>query len=61
MPVPMTCGRAEPQAADGVARAVDQVFGKFAGLDLLGELLLIDRVEDVVQIGQQRAERESHG
>ncbi len=47
---------AEPQAADGIARAVDQVFCEFAGLDLLSELFLIDGVENVVEIGEQGAE-----
>ena len=51
---------AQPQAANGVARAVDEVLRKFAGLDFLGELLLINGVENVVQVSKERAECEAH-
>jgi hypothetical protein len=47
----------QAEATHGVAGAVDEVFGELAGFDLLGELLLIDWVKDIIQIGQERAER----
>jgi hypothetical protein len=51
---------AEAQAANRIARAVDQIFRKFAGSDFLREFLLVGRVEDVIQVRKQRAESETH-
>ena len=38
-----------------------QVAGKLALLDLLADVLGVVRFEDVVQIGQHRSQRQSHG
>ena len=45
--------RAEPQAAHRVFGAMDQIVGKLARFDLLGELLAVGRLENFVHERQQ--------
>lgn len=54
-------GRTEPQPPHRVTRAMHQVLGKLARFDLLCQLLLVDRVENVIEIREQSAESKTHG
>ena len=51
---------AQPQTSHAIARAMDQLGGELAFFDLLGDVLGILRLEDIVEIGQQRSQRQSH-
>ena len=57
IPVPITCGALSRKPPHRITRLVNQVLGEIARLDLLRELLLVGRIQNVVQISQQRTKR----